>query len=852
MQQHLNLNHLHVQGRVVSEERKARGGGQQSIRNVDRHKHGGEILSQVEAAFAEADDANAHVELAEELRATGVVLELQGSEAEFGLRLDSLTQLTRSKKTPKKPRWLLLNQHAATATSPESATIWVANEHRAAFIKLFQQYLEENTPSGKPKNNALVANIARIQRAFLEQLWTSGTLPERGSLTWWELWLDTRRERPGLLERVLEAFNIERLEQQTRIGESLITYAHATWEQLERLTATDLPLTEVREPSFVIETIEDISAPEQEEYVQDLEGRITSAPYGAPSVCHLDTGVFRGHLLLADSLDSVDQHWVVGSDGHDYRGHGTTMAGLTLYGSHLDQLLLGTMQLRLTHRLESVKMLDKGQSGAKSSRPQTWANNTIQAVALPEIQAPQRRRTFCMPLSAKSDTAPGTPTLWSAAIDALAAGTDIVVSNNSISLLTAPQPDAARLVLVSAANVDNYDRDHLTNSDLAPIEDPGQSWNALTIGAYTDLTQQPQSPVYQSFTPLAAQGELSPHSRTSMLFISKAPLKPEICLEGGNVLMDPTGFPEPKHPLLSLRTTSNTNNTSLTSANATSAATAQAARLAAMTMARYPTYWPETVRGLLVHAARWTPAMHAHFTSPVNSKPLSKTDIAQMMRRYGWGVPTETTVLSSSTTSVTMVVQDQLYPFDASFKIKDLRLHQMPWPTQVLQTIGDGEVTVRITLSYFIEPSATRRGWAGRYSYASHGLRFDLQGNLETEEEFLQRINNLRREEETGGTASTHNSEYSERWLLGTQARNRGSLHQDEWSGTGAALAGSSQIAVFPVGGWWKNNRRTDRMNMPVRYSLIVSLSTDEQGVDLYTPIATQLGITVPGTAIVI
>ena len=52
-------------------------------------------------------------------------------------------------------------------------------------------------------------------------------------------------------------------------------------------------------------------------------------------------------------------------------------------------------------------------------------------------------------------------------------------------------------------------------------------------------------------------------------------------------------------------------------------------------------------------------------------------------------------------------------------------------------------------------------------------------------------------------------------------------------------------MAVYPVGGWWKNNSRKDRRDLPVRYSLVLSLQTQEQDVDLYTPIATQLQIPV-------
>jgi hypothetical protein len=45
---------------------------------------------------------------------------------------------------------------------------------------------------------------------------------------------------------------------------------------------------------------------------------------------------------------------------------------------------------------------------------------------------------------------------------------------------------------------------------------------------------------------------------------------------------------------------------------AASAATAQVARMAAIVKADYPEFWPETVRALTVHSARWTRSMEAH------------------------------------------------------------------------------------------------------------------------------------------------------------------------------------------------------------------------------------------------
>ena len=86
----------------------------------------------------------------------------------------------------------------------------------------------------------------------------------------------------------------------------------------------------------------------------DLIDRTTAAEIKvAPAVCHLDSGIRNSHALLSGSLDPADVHSVVTGTGTDRRGHGTLMAGLALYGP-LDDLLIGTKPVVLTHRLESV------------------------------------------------------------------------------------------------------------------------------------------------------------------------------------------------------------------------------------------------------------------------------------------------------------------------------------------------------------------------------------------------------------------------------------------------------------------------------------------------------------------
>lgn len=812
--------------------------GNTAIRPVNRETHGKRLIEDIEAVFAQAQKMQDSQDLAPELKANGTYLTLEGAEVEFGLKLDSLTRTAKSRTNTKKAQWILLSTHPATKNSPERATIWVADEFKRKFLKLFQDYLTKSTSKGNPENSELVANISRVRSTLLEDLWTSKFTPTYRELTWWELWLDRHRERPGLFERITRELGIEASDQRIVIDNSVVVRVRAIWNDLLPLIETDLPLTEIRCPSF-IDTLEDLTDGEQLEYVSDLLTRIIPAPPEAPAVCHLDSGIFRTHTLIEGSLASGDQRSIFpNSSGHDPHGHGTSMAGIALYGQHLDRLLEGTQLVHLQHRLESVRIIPKqGEEPRKDH-----ASATIDAISCSEVSA-DRQRTFCMPVSTESDADPGQPTLWSASIDALAAGSDIRIRNNEFSLITGPNHNTKRLIVVSAANVSSYNIDHLANSDISPIEDPGQSWNTLTVGAFTQLDQAPRDPSYTNYTPVAPAGELSPHSRTSLLFGDHPwPIKPEICLEGGNILSDGQGFFETRPAALSLRSTGIKNDVDLTSANATSAATAQAARLAALTMSRYPSYWPETVRALLVHKAKWTERMREHLDTC-----KAKSSRARLLRRYGWGVPTEEAVLTSSHRAVTMVVQDEFCPFDKTYAMRELRLHSLPWPRDVLQSLGEADVRLRVTLSYFIEPSATRRGWKGKYTYASYGLRFDLKAPTDIDvRRFLARVNRQAQEEEDEGYSSSKS--HSKHWLLGTRARHYGSLHQDDWQGTGAELAACDRIAVYPVGGWWKNNKRRDRRDLPVRYALLVSLSTSAQGADLYTPIATQLSV--PITAV--
>jgi hypothetical protein len=265
--------------------------------------------------------------------------------------------------------------------------------------------------------------------------------------------------------------------------------------------------------------------------------------------------------------------------------------------------------------------------------------------------------------------------------------------------------------------------------------------------------------------------------------------------------------------------------------------------MTAQLMADYAELRPETIRGLIVHSAEWTDAMKRMFL-PARGKP-TKTQMANLVRHCGFGEPDLARALWSVDNSLTMVCEEQLHPFKrkkgSDPQLKDMNLHRLPWPLAELEALGETEVEMRVTLSYFIEPNPSARGVTSRYRYESHGLRFDVKRPLESDDDFRARINVAAREAEEYSSSGQSDSA----WLLGKSNRHRGSLHSDKWRGSAAELASRGVIAVYPALGWWKTRPALGRYNQAVKYSLVVSIRAPEVDVDLYTPIANQIGVPV-------
>ncbi len=539
------------------------------------------------------------------------------------------------------------------------------------------------------------------------------------------------------------------------------------------------------------------------------EFALTPPPASAPSVVILDTGIATEHpLLKAAILGAVSVVPGLLDAPADMFGHGTKMAGAALYpdlGRALEE-----RRFAASHWIQSVRLIVEPGKGisAEENRP-FWPKLTVSGVTKAEESDPlARHRVFALAITFRVD--PLLPTSWAQAVNQLAY-----------------DDGKGRLFCVSAGNV--RPEDLFATANAYPdslfqwkIHEPAQGANALTVGAYTAKTRLPPESDYEGSRPVAPAGGAAPHTTTG-LAESPWAIKPDIVMEGGNVALTNVAAVPDAETLVSLTTGHRHLTAPLGLISMTSEASARAARMAVDLWKEDDSLRPETVRGLIVHSAVWTPAMRAQFDEP------------DLFHACGYGVPDLGFARACAENRATVIVEDVMpnsvlierlrtsppkkpsTPPTEIVRTRTMKVFQMPASEDLLLSAPDADVDLRVTLSYFAEPSTFR-------SRIEHGLdlKWDMQGPQETDNEFLERINDLLRPRDRNKKKIKKKRKSSFPWMVGINRRSRGTVQSDRWSGKASMLAGSKLIAVCPVLGWWE--RREDMRNKAMPFSLIVSI----------------------------
>jgi hypothetical protein len=541
----------------------------------------------------------------------------------------------------------------------------------------------------------------------------------------------------------------------------------------------------------------------------------------APSVVLLDTGVATEHPLLKSAILRASSIVPGVTSPEDTFGHGTKMAGAALYDDLGAAILEG--RFKASHWIHSVRILvTPGQgTGAEEHRPY-WPKMTIDAITTAEdADILTRPRSFALAVTFPVD--PLTPTSWAQVVDQLA-------FNNG----------GGRLFCVSAGNVQAEDMFATANAYPDSlfqwkIHEPAQGFNALTVGAYTTKIALPPDPDYAEAKSVAPAGGAAPHTTTGSPEIPW-PIKPDIVLEGGNIALSSATADPDAETLVTLTTGSRYLTHPLARISMTSEAAARAARMAVDVWKADPSLRPATVRGLLVHSASWTPAMRGQFGEP------------DLFQACGYGVPDLELARACTAERATVIIEDSMpnsvmedrpkkkppkrptTPATEEVRKRVMKVFRMPIPQELLLDNPEMNVELRVTLSYFAEPSTYR-------TRVEHGLdlKWDMQGPAEPETAFLERVNDLLRPRGPDGKKLKKSYKKGFPWDIGIQRRSRGTVQSDRWSGKASLLAGAKLIAVVPVLGWWE--RRPEMLTREMPFSLIVSVVS----AGIYTAVQAEL-----------
>jgi hypothetical protein len=811
----------------------------------DAQLHGSAITRQVERVKKDFEDSTPDLERwKSELAAFGLILEIEGKQG-YDLAMKSFD-------TPSSGMRLLRSDVDTTEDGLVTHTAITFIEHGKveSFLKKIADYAEgELTEKGKHQNQDLVSGIENIRLATLKSLWNDGDVlfPEEGRSAWWECWIrksgihTAPMEDPLFLQfdYAIQSAEMTRGNEVLSLPEQFVVLVKATPEEIAGSVPLLNTLQELRRPKNHAAFFRHEHPREQRNWAENLDARVTWPSVDAPAVCIIDTGVNNAHPLLNKALadEDCDAYDKVARGVHDEDGHGTEMAGLSLFGDLAPILADGT-PIALQHRLESVKMIPTSTSNTHDKfnypfitqecmdRPETWDQNS------------QRPRVYCLTITAEDDLDRGRPSAWSAALDA-------AILNNAQGA-----SDAPRLVCVSGGNIARERVAGYPNiNDAESCHDPAQAWNVITVGAYTekDIPDHKEFPGWQ---PLAQPGTLSPASTTGYNWNRNWPIKPDIVMEGGNYMTHPEYPGQADTPdNLQLLTTHYHHERMFSTTGDTSAAVALAARYCAILRAEHPRRWPETIRALLIHSAEWTPQMTKWKIPTVKPSDFNKTHALALLQRVGYGVPNLERANKSANNSVVLIAEEVFQPYskergdDGKLKEKTKGYHRyrLPIPSEELQKYHDKNARMRVTLSYFIDPNPTNPEVKSKFRYQGTGLRFEIKGSTESDEQFFSRLNKLEalpKDAPKGGNDSDN-------WLIGADNRSRGSLHSDTWYGNASELATKDCLAVYPVGGWWKLRPALGQINNSIRFSLIISIEIDAAEADIYSPIEAAVSVQV-------
>ena len=725
-----------------------------------------------------------------------------------------------------------------------------------------QNYVSQRTDSGNPRFNGVIAPIEQIRPAGRQDkagdrlaARIKADLLQPDQPVWVDIELaggqssdgaDNRQEFYDYLINFSDDFQPYQEDVVTATGHYIIEVDYS----LHRVLLPGRAVLDLLDDSRANWILSMDLVPEIESHTTPLTATATAdlpplpelSP-DAPRVVVIDSGIAANHPLFTS-----DGRTIIGrqrnflpatveptnhtTDEIDH-GHGTAIASVVAHGSLLtltqapDEVAAPVVWIENAKILLPATKLDPEANGSPQLHPLQFLKllmrEVVEAFHQPSSQ-------LCKIFNLSVATAPHPQQSISNGaeeIDNLSAANDLlfIVSTGDL------QP--AELV---ERITEEHDYPAYLLQPQARLRDPGQAYNALTVGALTPI---PPTFPWPSNPFLAEAEHPAPFSRSGLLQFG--PLKPDVVEIGGNLQReDLTALPESALLVADRNYVTGQTDQPLGFQTGTGLATAQVTHLAGRIQAGYPDASANLIRALIVNSAIWPDALIESLTGPTDDPPfdaLTKEDRHTLLRLCGYGRPRPEQALSSNAHCLVFIAEDEFswtvedknssgrYPAKVSFfsiRFEPDDLFNLPPATRL---------RVSVTLAY--NPAVRK---TQRRRYQAVDMRWSLRRREEASDDFRARW--MAEAEIDDDDAEREEENIPLRpwpWQLkpvlnpGGRAR-RGSLIRDWFDIYAHDLPHTLELVTLAQVAPW----RKPPESLTQRYALVVSIETLDESVDIY------------------
>jgi hypothetical protein len=465
------------------------------------------------------------------------------------------------------------------------------------------------------------------------------------------------------------------------VGAALcLARCQATAALLEALLQEDCILRVDRVPKPAFETALLSSA-----RIQDL-GSIPSPGPGTPGVLVVDSGVMGGHPALHPALGEAAD-FVGGpasGDGSDVHGHGTSVAGIAVYGDVGECIVAGRFAPAVT--LFSARVLGQDNEYARDKLLETQLRDAVLHFVDHYPQCHVVNLSFG---DTRLDCKPNEKQFRLAAlVDELAYD---LRDRDVLFVISAGNYNAGTITEETVTGYPGY----LLRAPEATVIDPATAALAVTVGSLATGGPPSRFPNDVRSGVAARRGYPSPFTRLGPGV--NGMVKPEVVHWGGDLLFDPRSG-SGHDPGLGIPTTCHEfappDGRLFHAESGTSFAAPAVSNIAARLFAQFPGASANLVRALLAASARVPRDRPGHLRSADDTS-------GDVLRLYGYGQPDFDRAAFSEQSEVLLVAEDDV-------AVDSFHLYELPSiPREFREAGGPGWLSVCLA---FDPPTRHTRG----------------------------------------------------------------------------------------------------------------------------------------------